>query len=96
MFETVGVESSTPGIFHNLNVPRDLDRQFQPEMVDHSGQSLRIQLATVLGWNGQPFKAGIANQIFNWVYLYLSCWMGGWWYGSDHNDLSLCMESFQG
>ena len=56
---------------------------------------LSIQVG-IFRWNAQPFKAGIANQIFIWVHLYLSCWMGAWWYGSDHNDLLSCLESFQG
>ena len=62
---------------------------------------LSIQVG-IFRWNAQPFKAGIANQIFIWVHLYLSCWMGAcaWWYGSDllmtHNDLLSCFESFQG
>ena len=53
-----------------------------------------LKWSTIPALNGRPFKAGIANQIFNWFYLYISCWMGGWWHGSDHNDLSLCMESY--
>ena len=42
-------------------MPRYLDRQFQPEMVDHS----TLKCSTILALNGRPFKAGIVNQIFN-------------------------------
>ena len=56
-----------------------------------------LKWSTIPALNGRPFKAGIANQIFNLVYLYSSCWMGGWWYGSgsDHNDLLYSTYSSQ-
>ena len=56
--------------------------------------TLKIWLA-IPAWNVRPFKAGIVNQIINWVYLYLSCWMGSWWYGSNHNDILSCLDNFR-
>ena len=37
-----------------------------------------LSWSAIPAWNGRPFKAGIVNQIFKGVYLYLSCWIGSW------------------